>query len=185
MESKLRFREFAEHVKDTQAVNDRARDWTIPAFRTSNPFLLLLCLHSKARFILVRQSDFFREVHLLNLVNLFYKTTEIISWIAQWLEAALTGNSHKPQDVLYSQRGTEKYSGDRKWAEPRIWQPDIWPSGKDQTSTSFWVAQINVFFVSNRKKKSIYIYICIYIYIYIYAHTQHIHTYIWQRTHCP
>ena len=29
MESKLRLREFAEHVKDTQAVNDRGRDWTI------------------------------------------------------------------------------------------------------------------------------------------------------------
>lgn len=88
------------------------------------------------------------------------------------LEAALTGNSQKLQDVLCSQKSTKRDLGDRKWAEPRIWQPDIWPYGKDQTCTSFWVAQINVFFVSTRKKKNV----CVHIYIYTHIH-RHIRTY--------
>ena len=54
MESKLRLRAFAEHPKDTQAGNDRARNGTILAFYMSDLFILLLCLHSKGRYTLVR-----------------------------------------------------------------------------------------------------------------------------------
>ena len=63
--------------------NDRNRNG-IHAGLPNDPNYFILILHKEKRFILVEQNVSFKEVHLLNYMNSFWKTPETISQLAQW-----------------------------------------------------------------------------------------------------